>query len=92
MSDYERGKLQQFVDIMTADGIPKMDLLSEVADIIGRKLLFQRDRRLIVASKELVDAVKRYGLELPGPPYMAYPITQAILSAEIEKSRKRIKQ
>lgn len=38
MSEYERTKLQQFVDIMSAGDRPAAWLLEEVADIIGRLL------------------------------------------------------
>lgn len=38
MSDYERNKLQQFVDIMDAGDLPEAFLLEEVTDIIGRML------------------------------------------------------
>lgn len=38
MNDYERHKLQQFVDIMDAGDRPAAWLLDEVADIIGRLL------------------------------------------------------
>ena len=38
MSEYERTKLQQFVDIMAAGDRPAAWLLEEAADIIGRLL------------------------------------------------------
>lgn len=39
MSDYEGCKLQLFVDIVSADGIPGPELLAEVAEIIDRWVL-----------------------------------------------------
>lgn len=41
MSDYEKLRLQAFVDIVEADGIVRTEHLREVAEIIGRMLILE---------------------------------------------------
>ena len=93
MSDYERCKLQQFVDIVSAGGIPRASMLDEVAEIIGRRLMFSRDHPdLTVASMDLIRLAKSFGLKKVPRPAFSLPILQEIFSMEKQKARRRVKQ
>lgn len=50
MSEYEKLRLRQFVDIVESDGIVRPEHLQEVAEIIGRMLLFEERRRTEMAK------------------------------------------
>ncbi len=45
MTEYEKLRLRQFCDIVDADGIVRLEHLREVAEIIGRMLLFEERRK-----------------------------------------------
>lgn len=92
MTKYERSKLRQFADTVTADQVPEQALVEETAEIISRLLMFSASPQRTVASMSLIRLAKAYGIKkIPHPAY-SLNILMDILEEEQRRALERIHQ
>ena len=92
MTKYESKKLLQFVDAVAAEKELPREMLEEVADILGRMLIFSGHPELKVATVAPLKLDQAYGLtEIPHPAF-SLQILQEILCMEQRRAQDRRRQ
>lgn len=92
MTKYERSKLRQFADTVSAEQVPEQGLMEETAEIIGRMLMFSAAPQRTVASMDLIRLAKAYGIKKIPHPAFSLNILMDILEEEQRRAMARIRQ